>query len=236
MLGLAHDVDMAVADISGAFLHAVVEQPFYVKPPIEYRKLGIVWKVKRYLYGDKRAPRGWQDHFETTMLDLNSERLESEPGCFVKKGATPKDSIIVVVHVDDLLSVGKREKLDRFFMQLAEKLKIKHREYLEDSKPVLFLGDYITKYKDKITRKSKDTYVDNMLTMLTMEGCNPDVFQETSFRSALRGEKSGHGVFVTNRGPHETFEESLTLHSRNARRALGTDSAPRAADGGDWLV
>ena len=91
VLGLAHDVDMAVTDISGAFLHAVVEQPFYVKPPIEYPKPGIVWKVKRYLYGDKRAPRGWQDHFETTMLNLNFERLESEPGCFVKKGATPKD-------------------------------------------------------------------------------------------------------------------------------------------------
>ena len=78
-----------------------------------------------------------------------------------------------MVHVDDLLNVGKREKLDRFLMQLAEKLKIKHIEYLEDGKPVLFLGDYITKHKDKITLKSKDTYVDNMLTMLTMEGCKP---------------------------------------------------------------
>ena len=39
---------------------------------------------------------------------LGFERLESEPGCFVKKGASHKDTIIVVVHVDDLLSVGKR--------------------------------------------------------------------------------------------------------------------------------
>ena len=126
--------------------------------------------MKRYLYGDKRAPREWQENFETTMLNLNFERLESEPGCFVKKGATPKDSIIVVVHVDDLLSVGKREL---GFVQLEETLKIKHIEYLEDGKPVLFLGDYITKYKDKITLKSNNTYVDNMLTMLTMEGCKP---------------------------------------------------------------
>ena len=53
--------------------------------------------------------------------------------------------------MDDLLSVGKREKLDRFFAQLAETWKIKHIEYIENGKPVLFLGDYITKYKDKIT-------------------------------------------------------------------------------------
>ena len=56
--------------------------------------------------------------------------------------------------------VGKREKLDRFFAQLAETLKIKHIEYIENGKPVLFLGDYIAKYKDKITLKNKDTYVD----------------------------------------------------------------------------
>ena len=73
-----------------------------------------MWKIKRYLYGDKRAPRGWQDHFEKTMLDLGFERLESEPGCFVKKGVTHKDTIIVVVHVDDLLSVGKRKHHDKF--------------------------------------------------------------------------------------------------------------------------
>ena len=34
------------------------EKPFYVKPSVEYRKPGIVWKVKRYLFCDQRAPRG----------------------------------------------------------------------------------------------------------------------------------------------------------------------------------
>ena len=35
VLGLAQDVEMAVADISGAFHHAVLEKPFCVKPPVE---------------------------------------------------------------------------------------------------------------------------------------------------------------------------------------------------------
>ena len=82
--------------------------------PAEYRKPGVVWKIKRYLYGDKRAPRRWQDHFQKTMLDLGIERLESEPGCFVEKGVSHKHTIFVVVHVDDLLSVGKRKHLDNF--------------------------------------------------------------------------------------------------------------------------
>ena len=155
--------------MSGAFLHAVLEKHFFVTPPAEYRKPGVVWKIKRYLYGDKRAPRRWQDHFEKTMLELGFERLESESGCFVKKGVTHKDTIIVVVHVDDLLSVGKRKHLDNFFVPLEKTLKLKRVEFIENGKSVLFLGDYI----DKITLKSKDPYVDNMLAMPGMESCKP---------------------------------------------------------------
>ena len=35
------------------------------------------------------------------------------------------------------------------------------------------MGDYIKKFKDKITLKSKDAYVDNMLAMLGMDSCKP---------------------------------------------------------------
>ena len=117
MLGKIQGKEMAVADISGAFLLAVLEQHFFVTPPAEHRKPGVVWKIKRYLYGDKRAPREWQDHFEKTMLELGFERLESEPGCFV---ITHKDTISVVVQEDGLLSVGKRKHLDNFVVQLEK--------------------------------------------------------------------------------------------------------------------
>ena len=102
----------AAAGISGAFLHAVLEKHFFVTPPAEYREPGVVGKIKRYSYGDKCAPPGWQDHFEKTMLELGFGRLESEAGCFVKKGVSHKDTII------DLLSVGKRKHLDNFFVQM----------------------------------------------------------------------------------------------------------------------
>ena len=44
VLGLAQDVEMAVADISGAFLHAVLEKHLFVTPPAEHREPGVVWK------------------------------------------------------------------------------------------------------------------------------------------------------------------------------------------------
>ena len=118
--------------------------------PFEYQKPGVVWKVKRYLYVTS-VRHGSGKIASRTMLDVGFKRLESEPGCFVKS--------VVVAHVDDLLSDGKRKHLDNFIVQLE--------------KSVLFLDDYITKYKDKVTLKSKDACVDNMLAMLGMEGCKP---------------------------------------------------------------
>ena len=44
MLGLAQDVEVAVADFSGAFLHAVLEKLFHVKQPVEYRKAVLCGK------------------------------------------------------------------------------------------------------------------------------------------------------------------------------------------------
>ena len=64
-------------------------------------------------------------------------------------------------------------RLDNFFVQLEKTLKLKRGEFIENGKSVLFLGDYITKFKDKITLKSKDAYVDNMLAMLGMESSKP---------------------------------------------------------------
>ena len=73
------------------------------------------------------------------MLDLGFECLESEPGCFVKKGVSLKDTTSVVVHVDDLLSVGMRKHLDNFFVQLEITLKLKRVKYIENGKSVLFV-------------------------------------------------------------------------------------------------
>ena len=65
------------------------------------------------------------------------QRCWTEPCCVVKKGVTHKDTIIVVVHVDDLLSVGKRKHLDNFFVQLETTLKLKHVKYIDNGKSAI---------------------------------------------------------------------------------------------------
>ena len=152
------------------------------------------------------------------MLNLGFVRLESEPGCFVKKGATPKDAIIVVVHVDDLLSVGETKA-----SRLEKTLKLKRVKYIEN---VLFPGDHIKKYKDEVTLKGKDAYVDNMLAMVGMDGCKPTNTPMVRKESAANGDEEmlegGRDVSVSC-GPKSLAMESSSPtrgHKRRLKRVL----------------
>ena len=168
----------------------MLEKHFFVTPPAEYPKAGVVWKITRYLYGDIRTPRGWQDHFEKTILELGFRTLGVRTRFLRKEWSfTHKDTIIVVVHVDDLLSVEKRKHFDNFFVQLEKTLKLKRVEFIETCKSVLFLGDYITKFKDKITLKSKDACVDNIFTLMGMASCKPTSTPMVRKKSAANGDK-----------------------------------------------
>eukprot|EP00971_Amphidinium_carterae_P251253 4987723-Amphidinium_carterae.1 len=57
---------IATSDISGAFLRAPLTDEGHVTPPPEIysseAQSGIVWKLKRALYGLRQAPTAWQQH------------------------------------------------------------------------------------------------------------------------------------------------------------------------------
>ncbi len=154
-------------DVSGAFLNAVLDEPYYARPPEGYRKPGMLRQVHKYLYGDKRAPRGWQDLFEEVVSQVGLQRLVTEPGAFVNV----ERGVFMIVHVDDMyISAGKRvlQELVQFF---SNPFKLKRVDFLERGAPFSFLGDEITLYDDKVTIRTKDEYVDNMLNIMGMTGC-----------------------------------------------------------------
>ena len=75
------------------------------------------------------------------------------------------------------------------FVQLEKTLKLKRVEFIENGTSVLFLGDYVTKFQGKITPKSKDACVDNMLAMMGMESCKPTSTPMVRKESAANGDE-----------------------------------------------
>ena len=113
---------------------------FFVTPPAEYRKPGVVWKIKRYLYDDKRAPQGWQDHFEKPILELGWLLREEMS---LTKG-------------HDHCGCACGRSLECWEAKTSRQLLCATRDNVEtqtcgvhqNGKSVLFLGDSITMFKE----------------------------------------------------------------------------------------
>ena len=95
-----------LGDVSTAFLHAELpeDENIYIQPPAEYySNPNIVWKLKKALYGLKKSPRHWQDHFSEVLQKLGATRLKSDANAYHFKTL----KTIVMSYVDDLLVVGE---------------------------------------------------------------------------------------------------------------------------------
>ena len=64
-------------DVHTAFLHADVDQDLFAEPPErdEWYDAGMkedeVWKLNKALYGYRKAPKLWHQHFVSVLESLN---------------------------------------------------------------------------------------------------------------------------------------------------------------------
>ena len=95
----------SVTDISGAFLNAFLppEDLFAVEIPPEFKdpNKDEVWMLSKALYGLRGAPKYWQEHLATFLLEHGLERLVVDSAVFVRRTHGEVD-LVVVAHVDDL--------------------------------------------------------------------------------------------------------------------------------------
>ena len=57
-----HNIKIYQMDVMSAFLNGYINEEVYVEQPLDFeddKKLGHVYKLKKALYGLKRAPRAW---------------------------------------------------------------------------------------------------------------------------------------------------------------------------------
>jgi len=171
LMSLAKDWSVRTADVSTAFLHATLTTDVYVKPPAEYYPAGgVLWKLRRALYGLKNSPRLWQDHFAQVMSDHNFARAKSDANLYVHGSG----KLYVLCYVDDLLMVGNDELIVSTLQELQKDLLLRETGVLEN-KPVDFLGRIITKHHDEIQLSMNSDYIDVMLSELGLSKCKPAV-------------------------------------------------------------
>ncbi len=167
-----------VFDVGCAFIHASEEEFVCAKPPDEWvqedpeRRTGKLWRLRKQLYGRRKAPKAWQQHFTAITAELGFIQHGGQPSIFYR----PTDDIVMDVHMDDGHAAGPAECLRRLLKELGERLLLKHVGIIDGSEGAdrySYLKQNKQRIGGHIATKPRDKYVDDVLKLLELEGCKP---------------------------------------------------------------
>jgi hypothetical protein len=138
----ANDLKMVTADITGAFLVPVMssapEDITYIQMDSTLSKLlsdlfpmyrpfltprgDLYILLKRYLYGLPQAAYMFNKHLTETMIKIGFAVTAGDVCCFIRGIRDSK--LIVCVHVDDLMIIGKDEPVRELMVQIGKEYAI----------------------------------------------------------------------------------------------------------------
>ena len=104
---------LRIGEFSTAFLHAPMDIETFVRPPQVYAKQGVLWRLRKALYGMRRAPKLFFNLLHEILSELGMQSLRSEPTFYFK------GSLLLLVHVDDPLVAGTDEDIEWIFSDSA---------------------------------------------------------------------------------------------------------------------
>ena len=167
-LAVAHGWHILAGDVSTAFLHALLTDEVFVIPPVEYYPNGgVLWKLRKAMYGLKQSPRMWQQHFASVAASLGFERLKSDSNLYFH----PERRCYMLCYVDDLLIFGDKKTTEFLFSELQKQLCLRSEGVLEPGTSISFLGRCTTRREDSIEMSMPTSYIDKMLEQLDMLKC-----------------------------------------------------------------
>ena len=129
-----------IGDVSQAFIHAKIDEPLLTRIPKSMEGLVITvdgcdlilhegdltW-VLMALYGYRKAPRLWQDHFVDVAGHQDTRRCSADPAVFVHVAC----ELVMIVHVDDPLILEEMVRGRNVFNGLKKELNLRQEGCLE---------------------------------------------------------------------------------------------------------
>ena len=97
-------------DVKTAFLNGVIEEVYIEQPQgfeVEDMKTHVC-KLKKALYGLKKAPRAWYGRIDSFLMSLGFTKSKDDSNLYFK--VMNDEPVILLLYVDDLFLIGE-EKL-----------------------------------------------------------------------------------------------------------------------------
>nr|GEW73389.1 retrovirus-related Pol polyprotein from transposon TNT 1-94 [Tanacetum cinerariifolium] len=170
VLGLAASLDLEVEqmDVKTAFLHGDLDKEIYMEQPEGFHVKGkkdYVCRLQKSLYGLKQAPKQWYKKFES-VIGKQGFRKTSSDHCVFFQRFSDDDFIILLLHVDDMLIVGKNiGRIAQLKRDLSKSFAMKD---LGPAKQILG----IRIFRDRGAKKlhiSQEQYIEKVLRRFNMD-------------------------------------------------------------------
>ena len=181
-------------DVSTAFLLApLIEKRYvYCRPPQVLAKLvfvkpGIVWKLKKALYGLRTSPRAWEEEKDKKLAALTWQGPGDKVGLKQVNATNCVWTIqsledhfegtllgMIFVYVDDIITVGNQVQLDGMKAELDKLYVMKTSgsipaQYQPGIEPLRFLGCLIERMPDGQLIMHQRSYIQHCIRENSME-------------------------------------------------------------------
>ena len=124
-LACEQDLDLCHFDIDQAFVRAPLKEDIFMQLPEGCGALsGKIVQLNKSLYGLRQASREWYALLKKSLLSLGFEQCLAD-SCVFRLVEGGKVALLLVVHVDDIFAVGKKERCDRFGVDLGKFVPVK---------------------------------------------------------------------------------------------------------------
>ena len=110
--------DLCHFDAEQAFVQSKLEELVFIRLPPGYGEIsGKVVKLGRSLYGLRQSSRTWHSHLMRGFKGLGFESCAAD-ACVMRLIEHNVVVMVVIVHVDDIFSIGLKSRCDKFGVDL----------------------------------------------------------------------------------------------------------------------
>ena len=151
-----------------AFLHALMEGDGWVLPPVEYYpEGGVIWELKRALYGLKNALKLWQQHLAATLESHGFRHMKSDPNLYYSASR----KVYILCYVDDLMIFGDKKAVADVVESLQKELLLRVTGELSEGQDAAFLGRRMRRTSTSVEMFMQTSYIDRILEQAGVKTC-----------------------------------------------------------------
>ena len=157
------EMKLMFIDVRKAHLNAECHDDVYVDLPVEFGQPGRCGKLRRWLYGMRKAGQAWEDHYADKLEAIGFARGIAAPTVFYNK----ETKVRVVVHGDDFTFLGEKKELEVVRQQMENWYEIKFRGIMgsssDDLKEVTILGRRLRWLNDQLEYEADEGHRTELL-------------------------------------------------------------------------